>query len=670
MLLFIKREEEAVVMNMDKFDQKIGALNNGVPKLLKRNGSTSPQQNLLTESFEELHTALEEMALAQEELRQQNETLGLTRAAVEEERQRYQDLFEFAPDGYLVTDALGIIREANRAATKLLNVSQQFLVGKPLVMFIAESERHTFRTYLAQLGSFDGVGEREVRLQPLKNVSLDVALSVSTLREQEGKPVTLRWLLRDITWRRQTEAALLRAKVAEEARVELEKEIAWRQRAEEQLLHNAFHDALTGLPNRALFMARLERAVAHNKRHENYLFAVLFLDLDRFKVINDSLGHLAGDKLLIGIACKLKICLRPMDTVARLGGDEFTILLEDIEDVNDAICVANRIQTQLKLPFNLSGQEVFTTASIGIALSETGGSAPENLLRDADIAMYRAKALGKARYELFNPDMHTQAVARLQLENDLRRAFERQEFQIHYQPIVSLITGRITGFEALVRWQHPEHGLVLPEEFLAVVEETGLSVALDQLVLREACRQTRTWQEQISDNPHMSVSVNLCSQLFTQANLIEQILQILQETSLDASSLKLEITENAIMENGESAIAILSQLRSKGIKLYIDDFGTGYSSLGRLHHFPINVLKIDRSFVSRIGVDQGNLEITETIVTLAQKLGVDVIAEGVETAEQLIQLRSLKCEYGQGYFFSRPLDSLAAETLIRAQPQW
>ena len=284
--------------------------------------------------------------------------------------------------------------------------------------------------------------------------------------------------------------------------------------------------------------------------------------------------------------------------------------------------------------------------------------------------MYRAKALGKARYELFNTDMHTQAVARLQLENELHRAVERQEFQVYYQPIISLVSGRITGFEALVRWQHPEHGLLLPEKFLAVMEETGLSIVLDRWVLGEACRQTRTWQEQIPDNTYMSVSVNFCSKHFTHLDLVEQVSQILKETSLAPSSLKLEITENAIMENADSAIAILAQLRSIGIKLYIDDFGTGYSSLGRLHHFPINVLKIDRSFVSRIGVAQGNLEITETIVTLAQKLGVDVIAEGVETAEQLIQLRSLKCEYGQGYFFSKPLDSLAAETLIRAQPQW
>lgn len=437
----------------------------------------------------------------------------------------------------------------------------------------------------------------------------------------------------------------------------------------ERLRYNAFHDALTGLPNRGLFMDRLEHALEQDKRYQNSLFAVLFLDLDRFKVVNDSLGHILGDQLLIAIARRLEACLRPTDTIARLGGDEFTILLEGLSDISDTIRIAERIQAELTLPFNLGGQEVFTTASIGIALSATGYSQAEDLLRDADIAMYRAKVFG-ARYEIFNTTMHARAVARLQMETDLRRAIERQEFLIYYQPLVSLETGKITGFEALIRWQHPQRGLLSPAKFVPVAEETGLLSRIDQWVMGEACRQAQHWSEQIKSDSPLSISVNISNKQFTQANLIEQISQILQETSLEATCLKLEITENVIMENDQSAIAKLEQIKALGIKLAIDDFGTGYSSLGRLHNFPIDELKIDRSFVSKIGADEGNLEITETIVTLAQKLGVDVTAEGIETAEQLAQLRKLKCAYGQGYFFSRPLPSQAAEELIIAKPQW
>ncbi len=446
-------------------------------------------------------------------------------------------------------------------------------------------------------------------------------------------------------------------------------DITKRKLAEEQLLHDAFHDALTGLSNRALFINRLRHTIKRAKRREDYVFAVLFLDLDRFKVINDSLGHNVGDQLLIAFVRRLEACLRSVDTVARLGGDEFVILLEDITDVCDATHAAKRIQKELALPFNLGGHEVFTTMSIGIALSTTGYNQPEELLRDADAAMYRAKSLGKARYEIFDPVLHTRALTLLQVENDLRRAVEREEFQIHYQPIVELETGKLRSFEALVRWQHPNQGLVSPAAFIPVAEETGLIVPIGYWILRSACRQLHVWQVRFPANQLLTISVNLSGKQFSQPDLIQQIDQILQETGLDASSLSLEITESMIMENDESAIATLLQLRDLGVKLSIDDFGTGYSSLGRLHHFPINVLKIDRSFVSGLGVNEGNLKIIEAIVTLAHQLDMEVTAEGVEMAEQLAQLRKLKCEYGQGYFFSRPLDSQAAEALIVAKLQ-
>ena len=483
----------------------------------------------------------------------------------------------------------------------------------------------------------------------------------------------------DITERKQAEEALQKAYDELERRVEertaelsssnilLKQEISDRQRAEEELLHSAFHDSLTGLPNRALFMDRLGHAVERAKRRENYLFALLFLDLDRFKVVNDSLGHMAGDQLLLAIASRITACLRSADTLARLGGDEFTILLEDIKDLSDAKRVANRIHEELMLPFNLSGNEVFTSASIGIALSATVYDRPEQLLRDADTAMYQAKARGKARHEVFDIAMHASAIALLQLETDLRRALERQEFRIYYQPIVSLLSGRIKGFEALVRWQHPERGLVSPTEFIPVAEETGLMIPIGWWVFHEACRQMHLWQVQFPANPPLTISVNLSDKQFSQPNLSEQIEKILHETSLDPRSLKLEITESVIMENAESATTMLSQLRSLGVQLYMDDFGTGYSSLSYLHRFPLDMLKIDRSFVSRMGVGDENSEIVRAIVTLAHNLSMNVTAEGVETTEQLALLQVLQCEYGQGYFFSKPVDAEAAAVLIAEQ---
>ncbi len=450
-------------------------------------------------------------------------------------------------------------------------------------------------------------------------------------------------------------------------------DITDRKRAEERLQHDAFHDALTGLPNRALFIDHLKMAMKRTTRNAQYQYAVLFLDLDRFKVINDSLGHMSGDQLLIEIARRLENCLHPGDTVARLGGDEFTILLEDITDVSDAIAIAERIKLELARPFHLSGSgdgstgglhEVFTTASVGITHSGHGYTRPADLLRDADTAMYRAKSLGKTRHEVFDPAMHQHAANLLQMENDLRRAVERREFVVYYQPIIELETGKIGSFEALVRWQHPELGFVSPADFIPLAEETGLIVPLGEMVLREACRQMRAWQRRFDLPDSVTMSVNLSGKQFAQTDLMGSVKQVLKETGLAPQHLKLEITESVVMENITTATETLHHLHDFGISLSIDDFGTGYSSLSYLHRFPASTLKIDRSFVSQMSHNNENTEIVRTIRMLAQSLGMDIVAEGVETQEQLTQLQALGCEYGQGYLFSRPVAAEPAAALL------
>jgi diguanylate cyclase (GGDEF)-like protein/PAS domain S-box-containing protein len=443
-------------------------------------------------------------------------------------------------------------------------------------------------------------------------------------------------------------------------------DITERKRAEEQLHHAAFYDAMTGLPNRALFTDQLQLTIERVKQSPDQVFAVLFLDVDRFKNINDSLGHVFGDQLLSTIARRLEKCVRPEDTVARFGGDEFAILLNSIKHSVDAIRVADRVKLELAQSFNLCGQEIFTTASIGIALSSTGYKHPEELLRDADTAMYRAKAQGKGRHEVFDKVMHARAISLLQLENDLRRAIEREEFVIHYQPIVKLETGVVSGFEALVRWQHPERGLVSPLEFIPLAEETELIIPISHLVLRESCRQIRQWQLQSPAMASLSISVNLSGKQFKQSGLVEYIKQTLQETNLAAASLRLEITESVVMENAEIATAMLRQLRSLGVQLSIDDFGTGYSSLSYLHRLPVNNLKIDRSFVSQMRPGNENSEIVRTIITLARNLGMEVVAEGIETEEQLAQLKALACDYGQGYLLSKPVTAETATALLQS----
>jgi diguanylate cyclase (GGDEF)-like protein/PAS domain S-box-containing protein len=443
-------------------------------------------------------------------------------------------------------------------------------------------------------------------------------------------------------------------------------DVTERRSLEDQLVHDAFHDVLTGLPNRALFMDRLGQCLRHALRRKDTKFAVLFLDLDRFKVINDSLGHMAGDQLLVEVARRLERCVRPGDTAARLGGDEFTVLVDDVKDGADAAQVAERVQQQLKLPFKLCGQEVFTSASIGIALSETGYDRPEDVIRDADIAMYRAKSRGGARHEVFDRAMHARAVALLRMETDLRRAIERGEFVIHYQPIVSLRDGRISGFEALVRWNHPHRGLVGPLEFMRMAEETGLVIDIDRWVLREACRQLHEWHLKYPGARPLSVSVNLSGKQFSQPDLPDHLEKTLRATGLHGDCLGLEITESVLLEHSEGANQLLNDLRTGGTRLYLDDFGTGYSSLSYLHKFPIDVLKIDRSFVSSIQAAGEGTEIVRTIVSLAQNLDIHVVAEGVETSEQLAALKALRCEYAQGWAFSKAVPREEAEAMLAA----
>lgn len=553
---------------------------------------------------------------------------------LKESEQRYRLLAELSPEAIIVQTDDGIVY-ANPAAASLFGArSVEALLGRAVADFVHPDHRENFRArerHLRENQQSDLKAEKFVRLDSqVRDVEVVMASVI-----YGGEPA-IQILTRDITERR---------------------------RAEEQLLHDAFHDSLTKLPNRALFIDHLKLAVNHCRRRKGYLFAVLFIDLDRFKVINDSLGHMVGDEFLLTVARRLETCLRDGDTIARLGGDEFTILLDGIKDYGDAQRVAERVQEVLGEPFHLAGRELFITASVGIKYSGDGDEQPEDLLRDADTAMYCAKTLGKAQYQVFDAKMHTRALTLLQIESDLRRAVEREEFHVNYQPIVSLESGRISGFEALVRWHHPERGVILPSEFVSVAEETGLIMQIDRLVLRQACLQMRKWQDALPGTRRMKISVNLSCKQFMQPMIVEQVKEILLETGLDPCSLKLEITESVMMEGRDYTMRVLESLSEAGIELSLDDFGTGYSSLSYIHRFPVSTLKIDQSFIKRIGGDQ-NGEIVRAVVTLARNLGMEVVAEGIETELQLDHLRALNCEQGQGFYFSIPVDVESATALI------
>lgn len=445
------------------------------------------------------------------------------------------------------------------------------------------------------------------------------------------------------------------------------RDITERRQHEEKLRQDALHDQLTGLPNRLLFTDRLSNAIERNQRRPENQYAVLFLDLDRFKNINDSLGHLIGDRILQVVAERLQKFLRPGDCIARLGGDEFAILLEDVAAAYDSTFVADRIQETVSAPIRVEGSEVYTTASIGIALSTSDYKSCTEMIRDADTAMYKAKSEGRARYEVFDTNMHSAAVAVLEIETQLRKAIENNELSLRYQPIIDMQTFEVKAFEALLRWQHPKKGFISPVDFIPVAEETGLIVSIGQWVVEEACRQLAQWQQELSQS--VKLTINLSARQFSQIDLIEQIDNAVTQYGVDPKCLKFEITETVIMDNAECINAILAQFQTMGFELAMDDFGTGYSSLSYLHRLPINTIKIDRSFISRLTNHTSDDDMVKTIITLAHNLNIDVVAEGIENHCHVNILRQLNCEYGQGYLFAKPLFADQAKQLLENPQQ-
>jgi diguanylate cyclase (GGDEF)-like protein/PAS domain S-box-containing protein len=553
--------------------------------------------------------------------------------------ERFRSLIGNTSDVITILDEQGIVRYASPPAERVWSYPPAALEGRSLVEYTHLEDAAAARALLAQVAELPGA-----------NVTTELRL-----RHADG------------SWRDfEVIARNLLGDPSVEGIVVTHHDITERKAFERDLQRLAFHDTLSDLPNRALFHDRLEQALARADRARRAV-AVLFLDLDNFKVVNDSLGHEVGDRLLKIIAERLRHCLRAEDTAARLGGDEFTVLLEDLTDEHGAIEVAERIAVEVGQPVTLEGREIVPTCSIGIALSTPGRDRPDTLLRNADLAMYSAKAGGKGRFRVFDPSMNDGALERLELEGDLRHALERGEFRVVYQPIMGLASGRLGEVEALVRWDHPRRGLISPADFIPLAEETGLIVPIGQWVLEESCRRARAWQDAHQTEPQVVISVNLSARQFLQADLVERVDQTLRATGLDPTCLKLEITESVLMQDMEGTIAKLWALKRLGVKLAIDDFGTGYSSLNYLKLFPVDTLKIDRSFVSGLGEDTNDTAIVGSIVALAKSLNLAVTGEGIETSEQLGRLQALGCDRGQGYLFAKPLAADEVGDLIAEQ---
>ncbi len=571
---------------------------------------------------------------------------------------RYRIVAETASDAIITIDAKSTVLYVNSAASKIFGYSSSELLGNNLEMVMPDYLRHIHKAAVARYLE-TGVRQmhwRAIEITGLHRSGREIPIEVSFGEHVEDGERNFTGIMRDITERKRAERALAEVHDAlgqevsalEQAKRELEKSNA-------QLAFDGLHDRLTGLANRTLFLDRLGHVIERASRRSEPDFAVMYLDSDHFKMINDSLGHAVGDGLLVELGNRLKACVRPGDTVARLGGDEFAILLEDTTVPEAAAQVANRVQSEVAKPFRLESQMVHTSLSIGIVMHSVSSADAAGMLRDADLAMYRAKALGKARHSFFTEAMRQGARNRLTLENDLRGAAEREELRVYYQPIVSLVDDRLAGFEALVRWQHPRLGLVAPADFIPIAEETGFIIDIDRWVLQRACAQVNLWRRHALAGPPLTVNVNLSSKQFLRPDLVSYVQRVLAETGLPPECLKLEVTESTLMAHSDEVNLIVQRLRGAGVKLYIDDFGTGYSSLSYLQRFQVDAVKIDRSFTSNMYASPESTELVRAIIAMAQTLRLDVVAEGVETQAQLEQLRAFGCVYGQGYLFAAPL---------------
>ena len=557
---------------------------------------------------------------------------------LQKSEEKFRNAFDHASIGMALVSMSGKVMKTNRSLEKLIGRSGSEMIAQKFITLLPADEIDLHQRELTKL--FYGAVQSTQIEQRILHKNGDVM-----------------WVL----WN----ASLIPADAHEAAHYVFQfQDITDKKRAEHRLVHDALHDDLTGLPNRMLFVDRLQVAFRRAQRGLNINFAVCYLDFDQFKLVNDSLGHLAGDKLLVEIAGRLKHTLSAGDTVARLGGDEFAILVEEINGPDDVIPTLDRIRQEIARPFEIDGKPVYSTVSIGIAPWTRSYELPEMLLRDADTALYQAKRSGRDRYKFFSPEMHTTARESLQIETDLRNAVETGQFEAFYQPIVELEDESLAGFEALVRWNHPTRGLVSPVEFIGLAEESGLIFPIGEWMLRSACKQLSIWKSAHPEAKDIWVSVNVSAKQFIQKDLVTLVSTTLRETGLAPEALKLELTESAMAENLDYVVEVMEKLKSIGVRLSIDDFGTGYSSLSNLHRLPLNSLKIDRAFVQQMDTSSESDEIIRTIVSLARSLDLKVIAEGLESREQLAKLRTLECQMGQGYYYSRPLDAAAAEAYI------